>query len=149
MSVAAHRQAAANAVANLQSIANSVTKNVGPSDSKPAARPMDRKRKAGSDDGGDSGGYNTDDERNDNDRNSNDVKSFDGGSVGSVDSESNRWRPDLAEKKKKAQRRGKEKSAMLEKGKKFPNFTPDRRAAGPFVERWCYCTEGNKELYSH
>jgi hypothetical protein len=120
MSVAAHRQAAANAVANLQSIANSVTKNVGPSDSKPASRPMERKRKAGSDDGGDSGGYNTDDERNDNDRNSNDVKSFDGGSVGSVDSESNDGdQIGGRKKKKKLNERKREERNAREKERSF------------------------------
>jgi hypothetical protein len=120
MSVAAHRQAAANAVANLQSIANSVTKNVGQSDSKPAARPMERKRKAGSDSGGDSGGYNSDDERNDNDRNSNDVKSFDGGSVGSADTESNDGDQIVGrKKKKKLNERKREERNAREKERSF------------------------------
>jgi hypothetical protein len=118
MSVAAHRQAAANAVANLQSIANSVTKNVAQSDSKPAARPL--KRKAGSDSGGDSGGYNSDDERNDNDRNSNDVKSFDGGSVGSVDTESNDGdQIGGRKKKKKLNERKREERNAREKERSF------------------------------
>jgi hypothetical protein len=122
MDVAAHRQAAANAVANLQSIANSVTKNnLGTSDSKPAARPMERKRKAGSDDG-DSGGYNTDDERNDNDndRNSNDMKSFDGGSQGSFDTESNDGdQMGGRKKKKKLNERKREERNAREKERSF------------------------------
>jgi hypothetical protein len=128
MSVAAHRQAAAAAVANLQSIANSVTKNVGPSDGKPAARPMERKRKAESVDGEDSGGYNSDDERNDNDRNSNDEKTFDGGSLGpsstgggrSVDSDSNDDdQIGCRKKKKKLNERKREERNAREKERSF------------------------------
>lgn len=99
MSSAAHRQAAANAVANLQSIANSVSMSSGAaSDGKPMARPTERKRKAErSSDGGDSGGYDSDDERGDNERNPNEMKSSDSGlrgpssscGGGSVDTESN------------------------------------------------------------
>jgi hypothetical protein len=119
MSVAAHRQAAAKAVAKLQSIANSVSKNLGPSDGKPAARPMERKRKAGSVDGGDSGGYNTDDERNDNDQNSNDMKSCDG-SAGSGDTESNdRDQIGGRKKKKKLNERKREQRNAREKERSF------------------------------
>lgn len=120
MSVAAHREAAANAVANLQSIANSVTKNAASSDSNPAARPMERKRKAGSDDGADSGGYNTDDERNDNDRNSNDLTSFDVGSIGSLDTESNDGdQVGGRKKKKKLNERKREERNAREKERSF------------------------------